>query len=94
MITIDDVISFGYFRKWFHEMKKDYITINAYPKDLINKIAKYKNDESIKGKLFAQNKIIEQEAESYAREVIQISVDGFNNLGYNIEYIKERYKNG
>lgn len=93
MIMIDDVISFGYFRKWFHEMKKNYITQHGYPKDYINKVAAFKND-SIKGKLFAENKKIEQEAETYARDVIQISVDGFNNLGYNIEYIKENYKNG
>lgn len=93
MITVDDVIAFGYFRKWYHEMKKEYLTQHAIPKDLINKIADYKKDNFVKGKLFAENKQIEVEADTYAREVIQISVDSFNKLGYNIEYIQENYKN-
>ena len=93
-ITVDDVIAFGYFRKWYNEMKKDYITINAFPKDYINKVVDYHQDNSLREPMLKHNKRIEMEADSYAREVIQISVDNFNDLEYNLEYIRKEYKNG
>ena len=93
MITVDDVIAFGYFRKWYHEMVKHQNDINAYPKDYINKVVAFTGDETRRQSMLEENKQTQKESEDYSRSVIQISVDKFNELGYNIEDIKEKYKN-
>jgi hypothetical protein len=79
MLTVDDLISFGYWRKHYHTVREDYIQANAYSKDAINQAVKatqtaQDDPKTVRTQMEQANSQVAQEAILWAREVIQIAI--------------------
>ncbi len=98
IITVQDLISFGYFKKQFAEMKKSAEGVTLYTKDEIGKIAQYKllTEETpiaeTRKVLNMENQQMKQEIAENVMEVIQLTVDSINASGKTLEDIKQLYK--
>ena len=98
MITVEEVITFGYFKKRYSELVSGYLLVNEINKDTLNKIVQYKlsvnpelDAKEIKSALIQSNYIIRQEAEQYAKDVIQIHIDALNRQNYTLDQVRNEY---
>ena len=99
MLTVDDMISFGYFRKYYHTMVDDILRRDETGKDYANKAANLRERQGearkdVLKEISIHNKTIKEEAEAFARGVVQISVDSLNRRGISLEEAKEMFKSG
>jgi hypothetical protein len=98
MITVEDLISFGHFRKQFAEMKKSAELVTLYSKSDITNIAKYRmqnEDTPFKDTqqiLNQENAQMKQEIVENVMGVIQLTVDALNERGATMEEVKEKFK--
>lgn len=90
MITIDEAISFGYYRKLYHELVADYDARNGYSKSDIIDIVRYNNNSNdVRLSLLKANSRVHEESISRVRSIIQRNLDIFNANNKTLEEINK-----
>lgn len=98
MVTVDDIISSGYWRKYYNETIKDYEDKALYTKDDLSRIPRFWHPEDkqaqneIRKSLLQENEEMKKGAVEKVRGIMQTVVDAFNERGMTIEEIREAYK--
>ena len=97
MITLEELIESGYWRKHYHTVREDYIQVHAYgyAKDikLLKKISGVTGEpvEVLQQRLLAANKVVEAEAITHAGRVVSVALVGLNDLGLSLEEVRQQY---
>lgn len=97
MITAEDLIAFGYWKKNYHETVKEVVDRNSFSKGDINGITKFCSETGedpvvVRQQLIDHNKLIQKEAEEMAKAIVQMVVDSMNRCNLTMEQVKENYK--
>lgn len=83
MVTVDDLIKkVSYHREYYKNLVMDLTNRSGIlNKDDMRRICEYRQDNTYKEILLAQNKLEEQAVEDRARRIIQRDVDYYNERG-------------
>lgn len=98
MITVDDLISFGHFKREYAENVKSKELVRLYNKDHLKRIIAYRVElgedaNEVRKELLAVNEAERAEIIELVRGSIQIVADSLNRQGITLEQAKDRYKN-
>lgn len=97
MITVDFLISFGYCKKYYFELRQGRTDMLSYSKDDINKISEFRADQgedkqAVRQELQQYNAGVRDEADQWARGIIQLMADAMNRSGLSEEQVREQYR--
>lgn len=94
MITVDELISKGDWRKDYHNMVKGKELVTLHSKSDIAQIARYLQEDAgipyqeTVARLQEENRKLKAEIEQFCQGVMEISVDSFNRSNTSLEEIQ------
>ena len=99
MITVDDLIAFGVWKKTYFEHLNDMKLKSMHSKDDLKRIAAYRKEQgedpaAVHADLQAYNKAAEKECIAAARGSIQLVADALNRMGMSLEEARDKYRSG
>lgn len=97
MITVDFLISFGYFKKFYFQVKDDLTRRDEIDKDHMNKITDFRVNRGedradVRRELSDYNRKVREDAELRARGVIAISAESLTRSGFTEGQARELYR--